>query len=338
MSNAAPGRPSPRPDLTFTPVRNGMDYLERAVADLTEGATPPSARDLKYAVLHLQAATEVLLKARLVGEHWSLVFKDPGSATMEEFQKGGFKSCDTDETIKRLAGIARVEIPSASRIAIKNLSSDRNALMHYGHTGDAFVVEARAVGVLGFLLDFVEGDLRPMLKARYQDSIRSEWEGAKGLTREDMIELLSRSPEVIDIDQELFAVDVTMQDLRTKLGRIEKLVDQRMKSLSGQLKPVLHRTIRCPDCRQWALVVATLRKQGDQIYCRFCLLAYDNPKSPAYEYLQHVIGQDNGAVVGCPSCDSKSLVLGANTADNPHEDVGLCFSCGETAEEVINGE
>ncbi|MGW4824072.1 hypothetical protein ACWEP4_35310 [Streptomyces sp. NPDC004227] len=73
--------------MDFTPVRNGMDYLAKAVDDLTGGASPPSERDLKYAVLHRQAATEVLLKARLLGEHWSLVYKDPGIANLEDFQK-----------------------------------------------------------------------------------------------------------------------------------------------------------------------------------------------------------------------------------------------------------
>jgi hypothetical protein len=42
----------------------------------------PSAQDLKYAVLHLQAAREVLLKVRLIREHWTLVFKNPDKATL----------------------------------------------------------------------------------------------------------------------------------------------------------------------------------------------------------------------------------------------------------------
>lgn len=50
-----------------------MDYLVSVLKHLTEGATPPSARDLKYTALHLQAATEVLLKARLAREHFSLM-------------------------------------------------------------------------------------------------------------------------------------------------------------------------------------------------------------------------------------------------------------------------
>lgn len=79
--SARHGQGPNRPDVDFRPVRNGMDYLLSTVTHLTGGQQPPGDRDLKYAVLHLHAATEVLLKARLVREHWSLVFSDPGKAT-----------------------------------------------------------------------------------------------------------------------------------------------------------------------------------------------------------------------------------------------------------------
>jgi hypothetical protein len=58
----------------------------------------PSARDLKYAVLHLQAATEVLLKVRLIREHWTLVFKNPDKATLVSYASGDFISIRLDET------------------------------------------------------------------------------------------------------------------------------------------------------------------------------------------------------------------------------------------------
>lgn len=62
-----------RRDMDFTPVRNGMDFLLSAFDHLSQRNGEPGARDLKYAVLHLQAAVEVLLKARIIREHWSLV-------------------------------------------------------------------------------------------------------------------------------------------------------------------------------------------------------------------------------------------------------------------------
>lgn len=69
-----------QPDVDFPPIQNGIDYLLSVTNHLTHG-DPPEPRDLKYAILHLQAAVEVLLKARLQREHWSQVFKNPGAAT-----------------------------------------------------------------------------------------------------------------------------------------------------------------------------------------------------------------------------------------------------------------
>jgi hypothetical protein len=58
-----------------------MKSTTSAVSSTTWTKARESSRDIKYAVLHLQAAAEVLLKARLFREHWDLVFNDPGKAT-----------------------------------------------------------------------------------------------------------------------------------------------------------------------------------------------------------------------------------------------------------------
>lgn len=71
----------PGSEVFFPPVPNGLDYLVSVVEHLESGDERVSARDLKYAVLHLAAGAEVLLKAWLPLEHWSLVFKDPGHRT-----------------------------------------------------------------------------------------------------------------------------------------------------------------------------------------------------------------------------------------------------------------
>ncbi|WP_369221826.1 hypothetical protein AB5J52_09050 [Streptomyces sp. R39] len=57
--------------MDFPPVPNGIDYLSEVVTRLARPDAEVSPRDLKYAVLHLQAATEVPVKARLHMEHWT---------------------------------------------------------------------------------------------------------------------------------------------------------------------------------------------------------------------------------------------------------------------------
>ncbi|MFB7576362.1 hypothetical protein [Streptomyces sp. NPDC056165] len=324
-STATTKRPNPRPDLSFTPVRNGMDYLISAVDNLTEGTTPPSDRDLKYAVLHLQAAAEVLLKARLVGEHWSLVFKNPGGASLGDFKKGKFESCSIDATMDRLGSIAQVEISPANRGFIKDLADDRNALTHYGHTANAFQVEAKAARVLNFLLDFIVEQLYPMLNAAYYAAINQVW----AATPTSLItpDLQLESPVVQVALRQRREVSDTMRALRSKLHRIDKLVEKRMQDLSGDLASFEHQTVQCPDCLQWAFVVND-DASWNPITCRFCLTVYHDVYEAATAYVRRVVG-GIGSTQLCPNCGAAgTLVIGAIVANEREAKVAACFNCG----------
>ncbi|MFF4057683.1 hypothetical protein ACFYZ0_18240 [Streptomyces sp. NPDC001708] len=288
----------PRPDMDFTPVRNGMDYLTSAVLQYL--VPPPHVRtrpiddrELKYAVLHLQAATEVLLKARLVREHWSLVFKDPGKATRLAFEQGKFESCDMNATMDRLTEIANVPITPKQRAAIKALAETRNALTHYGHTANAYAVEARAVAVLNFLLDFVPLQLHPVLSSEAE------------------------------------FVKETMESVGFQVRRIESLVKMRMQELTKELQGLEERTVICPECRQWAMVVG-----ADPVACRFCLASWE-PNAAALQYWDDVLKGEFEALATDPCGCGDDLVLLVNTAADKSEDVGLCFACGTLYERKV---
>jgi hypothetical protein len=74
------------------------------------------------AVLHLQAAAEVLLKARLIHEHWSLVFQDPGNATRRKFESGDFNSVGLADTVKRLRDVLGIDVGEKAESALARLS------------------------------------------------------------------------------------------------------------------------------------------------------------------------------------------------------------------------
>ncbi|MGW7213645.1 hypothetical protein [Streptomyces collinus] len=303
-------RPSPRPDVSYTPVSNGMDYLVSVFQHLTEGATPPSARDLKYTVLHLQAATEVLLKARLAREHFSLIFADPTEATHDAWQKGDFKSCGTLDAFDRLRNIARLAIEEDDRKRIKDLSDHRNALQHYGLKHNAYAIESRAARVLDFLIAFIHRHLIPELEP-------AEAEG----------------------------VEQGMDSFRLKLKGIETLVKQRMNNLRSELAKVTDVTVKCPDCEQWALV-ANGRDEGPT--CLFCHQVWpQDPESAAANYAWIILGLDNysaikdggdSPVVECPDCEIDALVIEAVTAAGQPDATPLCFSCGTVFKNLIDCE
>ncbi|MCX4461144.1 hypothetical protein OG585_47285 (plasmid) [Streptomyces sp. NBC_01340] len=291
--------------MYFPPVPNGLDYLLSAVEHLEASTERVSARDLKYAVLHLAAGTEVLLKARLQLEHWSLVFTDPAKAKRAELENGSLLSCGPDETVQRLRDIAGVQITEKDRKALSRLAKDRNALQHYGLFGqsaNARAVESRAAEVLDFLIRFVDEDLLPALPPEEAEAAQSDLERIRG-----------------------------------GLAEIEGFVKQRMQRLRAELETLRDRTLQCPDCRQWALVVEPTQAQGAAraSRCRFCGMSRD-AEDIALIYGVEILGRDPGmvdmltlltATDHCPHCELESLVEGVRFAADPDTSMAFCFQC-----------
>lgn len=291
MPDAEAGNETERtetPQVDFPPVRNGIDYLSSVIDLLSEDH--PSARDLKYAVLHLQAATEVLLKARLQAEHWTLIFNDPLNATREKFVSGDFVSCTVEETIERLRQFTAVQFEPKHLRAIKNLTQDRNKLQHYGLTHNALAIEGRAAEVLHFLLDFVHLDL-----SRHID--REEWG----------------------------RMDVELSVVRSGLGRMGKFVTTRMNDLKDEIAEVAPFIVQCPDCEQWAAIAlhGTRCRFCHQVHepARFAASWYRGVR-------ELIEGDDWGAGRRCAKCGTNGSFVGSVffevARDKPRY---ACFHC-----------
>ncbi|MFB7781903.1 serine/arginine repetitive matrix protein 1 [Streptomyces vinaceus] len=282
-------RSSSPPQLDFPPVRNGLDYLESVVDHLDEDQSTVTPRDVKYAVLHLQAAVEVLFKARLYAEHWTLVFANPDEATPIKRDSADFKSVTTDAAITRLRNIVGVPITDKERKALKNLSEDRNKLQHFGFTHDARVIEARAAEVLDFLVRFIDDSLVPYLRD----------------------------------DQEKAKVHKTLARIRGGLTAINSYVRERMNRIGGELKSedVENRTIECPACEQLALVLCA----SDLAACRFCAHLWDPEELLSY-FIGH--GQEEPSELNtCPQCEEQTLGWAVRVRSDPTKPIHVCFSC-----------
>ena len=68
-------------------VDNALDLLLSAAEAVERDEGP---RSLKEAVSHLANGVEVLVKARVAGEHWSLIFRDVNKASFDKLAKGDF--------------------------------------------------------------------------------------------------------------------------------------------------------------------------------------------------------------------------------------------------------
>ncbi|MEV7488845.1 hypothetical protein ACIQGA_33270 [[Kitasatospora] papulosa] len=288
-------RSGPPSVLDFPPVPNGVDYLRSVVTHLNP-ATGGSPRDIKYAVLHLQAAAEVLLKARLSREHWSLIFADPRTATSDAYAEAKFTSCTTGAAVERLRNIAGVSISDKEADALDKLADDRNALQHYGLTFNAKVIEARAATVLDFLVRFIDEHLEP--------------------------ELRKSGPLYLE-----------MEVVRRGLKDIQSFVTKRMNRLRGnELKDAENRTLRCPDCQQLAMLAEAGRSRC--CFCGKAWPAYDLADLLRTDEQPEPLDQCPGCYVptladNAVFADGKPTLFCTNCAGRfaPAE-LGNCAACG----------
>jgi hypothetical protein len=282
-------------EIEFPPVENGLDYLQSAVTHLRDEPTP---RDLKYAVLHLHSAVEVLLKVRLIREDWSLIFTDPSKATHAAFLAGDFGSIGIKGTITRLKEKAGVELTDEAQKSFKRLTDVRNKLQHFGLKEQALAVEALAGEVLDALLVFIGHHLEP---------------GAKP----DEEEPLREARELI----------------RKEISRISALVDARTRRITPELDEKTDYIVTCPDCLHLTL---ELGEESEPGRCLFCDRAWHDPEEMAGDYAWSVLHRswyeavtdgDKAPVRTCPACDFESLV--DDVIVRADEDIPrwVCFNC-----------
>lgn len=283
---------TPPPQVDFPPVRNGIDYLTSVVEHLS--APSPDPQDLKYAVLHLHAATEVLLKARLQIAHWSLVFVEPLTATREKLESGDFVSCGVEETISRLERLASVDIEHKHQQAINALTLDRNRLQHYGLTHNAYAVEARAAKVLHFLTDFIHRHLL--------------W----------------------NLDQtEREHAELALDLIRRDLSRIKRFVSMRMNDIKGQLNSCPEYTLQCTDCDQWTAIVMDM----GGVRCLFCNTERDDAIAAAIWYTakagDRFITGPSARLAECPTCEIEAF-RGRSSSPMPRTSHGISASAASS--------
>ncbi|MET9725494.1 serine/arginine repetitive matrix protein 1 [Streptomyces zaomyceticus] len=303
---SVPLQPSGPPQLDFPPVKNGLDYLASVVKHLDETESEVTPSDVKYAVLHLQAAVEVLFKTRLLAEHWTLVFTHPGDATRKALDEATLKSVTPEQAITRLQNIAGVEISDKEAKALTRLTTDRNKLQHFGFTDNARAVEARAGEVLDFLIRFIDTELQPYLEPA--DRLETE---------------------------------IGLRDLREGLGNINSYVRKRMNRIAGELRKegVESTTIECPACENVTLVLdedPPVPPAGDGAFatCRFCSSFFEFGDLARRWLPLH--WDDRGGLVPadtCPSCDQEALGTDVRVRSEP-EPVYFCFACSYITKEI----
>jgi hypothetical protein len=146
-------------------IDNALDYILTAA----ESAGSSMPRQWKYALLHLVAGIELLLKARLEAEHWTLLFADIDKASRQKLANGDFQSTDFNTAISRLQNIANVTIEPPAYL--DDLRRSRNRVQHFDFSIDQVALRAQLARGCNFVVDFVQNHLREKLNSEQQQAV-----------------------------------------------------------------------------------------------------------------------------------------------------------------------
>ena len=132
---------------------NALDYLLSAAEAVHRDEGP---RSLKEAVLHLGNGIELLVKARLARDHWTLIFSNTDQASYDKLADAEFSSVDFPKAIARLEQIARVSVDKAVISHINSLRKLRNRLTHYTATLDSAQTKSLVAKSMAICVEFCE--------------------------------------------------------------------------------------------------------------------------------------------------------------------------------------
>lgn len=122
---------------------SAFDFLLRSSREIE---TEP-----KHALVSFAAGMELLLKARLIQEHWSLIVLN--KPDLKKFRKGDFISVGTKEAMDRLDIVVNDPIPRDAAAAFEQIIKHRNSVVHFFHElgGDRFQQAAAKDMCLGWM-------------------------------------------------------------------------------------------------------------------------------------------------------------------------------------------
>jgi len=104
---------------------SAFDFLERSVEEIKDHP--------KYSVIHFATAVELILKARLMREHWTLVVERTSDVSVENFLSGKAKTVTQGDAIKRLKNACSENISQDAVAQFEHIAAHRNRMIHFFH-------------------------------------------------------------------------------------------------------------------------------------------------------------------------------------------------------------
>ena len=222
--------------IQFGLLDNALDYLRWA----TEHTTEDEDRHWKQALLNLAAGIELLLKARLQEEHWSLLFADIDKASARRLRTGDFVSVDARTALSRLEEIAGVKLSDEDRQPLRVLREFRNGAQHFALDVEEEAVKALLARNLNFAVDFCHDHLKDQLTEERERILAEILEAANAFSafvderREVIAGRLAAAPAVYDCP-------TCVQENTLVLGKATQNARSAVRDLSRTMSLILAR-------------------------------------------------------------------------------------------------
>lgn len=113
--------------LELSLVENSMDFIESSI----KYAKDAEPKAWKHSLLNIAASLELLMKAILEEEHWSLLFENVDSASKHKLKVGDFKSANFETSIKRIKEIVGIKLSPRDEKYLLKLRKFRNRATHF---------------------------------------------------------------------------------------------------------------------------------------------------------------------------------------------------------------
>lgn len=257
-------------------LENAVDYVLSA-AEHTRNSTP---RALKYALLHLVAGVELILKARLLREHWSLLFADVDKAALGALESGDFRSIGFESACERLRGVAAVEIERSTLDYLDRLRKLRNQLQHFAIDVDLDSVKSVVARGLDFVLDFRARHLADAsVDQRVLDEIYEHLQEFKEFVNHRMTAIepqLKAAPDLLDCPR-CFQRTMIVGDAspRCAFCGLEVAPDVLASQISEGGEPE-----ECPNCGAGSCVMVVYDNDTAGWVCTSCAVRGDYSRCP----------------------------------------------------------
>ncbi|GAB1446032.1 hypothetical protein MASR2M41_17810 [Flammeovirgaceae bacterium] len=282
-------------DIKFDLLENGLDFILSSVKLIIE---KKKIEDYKYAILHLSAGLELVLKERLKQEHWSFIFENIDKAKQELLITGDFPSVKLDSLLSRLKELCAIHFAAGDLAILQDLKKRRNKIEHFAFNETELSLKSLSAKVLNFVFEFIHSELN---NDDFSKSTESQIEEIRGSALEFKEFVIHR-----------------FDSLKPKLEELKKL----------DFTLIAH----CPYCDQESLILEQDKIAHDgTVKCAVCIVETD-PESAAFDYVQNILGfshygsvkdGDEFPLHSCPECGLKTFV-GTN-------EEYICFNCCETS-------